>query len=94
MRCDGGKALVLFQMKGHILGSAILLSVTDYPAPVNDRYHGAYHFDVASIHMIRPVGIDDFHRVVPEIKAFNQSKQRIPLERAETLGRFLSETAL
>lgn len=90
MRCDG-PTLVLFQMEGHVIGSGLLTSVETFSAPEEGHYHGQYRFDPSSIRTIAPADLAAFRAVVPEVLSFSQAKQSIPLERAEALGRFLSQ---
>lgn len=92
-----GESLVLFQMKGKILGAAILLGIEPYQIPeVHDdvEYKGRYVFDPDSIRMVHPIGLEEFREAVPEIKLFNQGFQTIPPQRHESLLKLLSSRSL
>jgi len=91
MAWNGGRILVLFQMKGKILGSAELEGVETYEVPREGLYHGEYRFDPETITMVEPIPLAEFRKVVPEIVAFNQARQKIPLHRLGALRAFFQD---
>lgn len=92
-----GTTLVLFQMKGRILGSAELLKVEPFKVPeIHDEieYGGRYVFVPETIRMVHPIDLAEFRESVPEIKVFNQGFQRIPSQRHDSLLQLLTSKEL
>lgn len=93
MSWDGERILVLFQMKGRIIGSAILESVVPYEQPLGGIYNGEYRFDPSSIRMVEPVSLEELRTAVPEVAKFGQERQKLPLARLAALQALFDDRA-
>lgn len=85
MSWDGERILVLFQMKGRIIGSAELESVVPYEQPLGGIYNGEYRFDPSTIRMVEPITLEELRAAVPEVAKFSQERQKLPLTRLAAL---------
>jgi hypothetical protein len=70
--------IVLFQFANQIITCAALNRIERFSHPT-DAYHGALHFDVATIKIFDPIGSDVMTKAWPkEFKGFGRVKTKLP----------------
>ena len=94
MNCDP-YTLVLFQYDGKIRAVGVLLDAqkTQVFDEKGIEYAGYYKFDVDSIkYLSRPIDVEIMRTYYPKFIAFNQAKQRIPIEYWKNIFEMLKKT--
>jgi hypothetical protein len=70
--------MVLFQYANQIIACAALSRIERFSHPT-DAYHGAFHFDVATIKVFDPIDSDVMTKAWPkEFKGFGRVKTKLP----------------
>ena len=72
---------VLFQFDGSVIACARLIDVDPPEQADEEGYRGAFHFEVDSIRVFRPVGPKAIRKIWREFKRFNQTKWKLRLDR-------------
>ncbi|MEF9922458.1 MAG: hypothetical protein RR769_06015 [Anaerovoracaceae bacterium] len=70
-------SLVLFQVDGFIIASAILEKIESFEIPQDGLYNGAFVFDPVSICTFTPITAVELSAIDPSFKAFSQVKQKL-----------------
>jgi len=69
------KDLILFQLNGNVIASAVLKSIIYYNEITSDGYRGEYSFYPETINIFKPISAEELKHFCPEFKGFNQSKK-------------------
>ena len=89
LRADPG-TVVLFQYAGKIIASAILTDVERFQTPEKGGYDGALHFDVNSIKVFDPVGVEVVVKIWPRVKRLGRAKWSLDPKRFAAFERELT----
>jgi hypothetical protein len=73
LRAEPG-TVVLFQYTGKIIASAVLTAVERFQTTEKGGYDGALYFDVNSIKVFDPVGVEVVVKIWPQVKRLGQAK--------------------
>lgn len=73
--------LVLFQYQSRLIASAILEEIVSYDELNPYGYTGYYQFSSHTIAAFDPLSFGEVHRIWNELKSFNQSSQKLDLEK-------------
>ena len=76
MKCPK-ESLILFQIDGAIVASAVLKAVEYFDVPKSGLYKGAYVFDTSTVEIFNPIYAEDVSAIEPEFTGFSQVKQKI-----------------
>lgn len=76
IKCEQN-TLFLFQYDNHIIASAILEEIEQFPSETKGEYRGSWKLKQDSICVFDPITCEELQYVVPELSRFSQSKQRI-----------------
>jgi len=87
----GNNSLVLFQFRGFIVASAVLLNIKKFSNIVEEKYHGCYLFDVNTIKVFEPISVDELSDIDSNVKRFTQTKQIISYSKLGEIEKLIED---